>query len=209
MTTQTPTDPIGPCDRLRNARLAAGYKSASEAAREFGFHQQNIRDHEAGRRGIHTKHAREYAQAFGISPSWLLTGERPRGDKELAVQFAIGDGGYVEPRSATAKELKVWAAAPAPPSAQAAVIETDDLYPVLRRGQVVIWWERRSNVAALVGQECVVCVNETVSIRSLEPSAEKGLYTLTPIVGGRQPERNVDVEWAAPIEVVLRWPARG
>lgn len=208
MTNSTSTDPIGPGERLRNARISAGYRSVAEAAREHGFHKQNLADHEAGRRGIQTKHARDYGKAFNVSPSWILTGERPRGDKELDVTFEVTDGGRVSARLATAKPIKVWASAPAPPSAQAAVIATDDLYPVLRRGQVVVWWERRTHVAPLVGHECLVATDDQVLICSLEPSAVKGAYTLAPIVGGRPPERDVDVEWAAPIEIVLRWPAR-
>ena len=62
-------------ERLRAARLAAGYDSASEAARQCRFHPQNLRDHEAGRRKISGPQAIAYAAAFNTTASQLLFGE--------------------------------------------------------------------------------------------------------------------------------------
>ena len=68
-------------ERLKQARENAGYASAAAAARAFGFHPQNARDHEAGRRGIGPEHAASYARAYRTTPEWILFGKgsAPRG----------------------------------------------------------------------------------------------------------------------------------
>lgn len=61
-----------PFERLRHARLAAGYRSASAAARHFGWGDAAYRHHENGTRDYNFKQAMEYAEAFGVSVNWLL-----------------------------------------------------------------------------------------------------------------------------------------
>lgn len=61
--------------RLKQARQAAGIKTAAEAARKLRMHPQNVRDQEAGRRGLKPEAAATYAKAYGVSLEWLLTGK--------------------------------------------------------------------------------------------------------------------------------------
>lgn len=61
-------------ERLRKARVAAGYESAAAAAAAFGWHPQNVRDNEADRRGVSADRARDYARAYGVEPTWILYG---------------------------------------------------------------------------------------------------------------------------------------
>lgn len=65
--------------RLRSARMAAGIKSASEAARELGMKISTYNSHERagepGSRGYDADDAKRYARRFGVSAAWLLTGE--------------------------------------------------------------------------------------------------------------------------------------
>jgi hypothetical protein len=61
-----------PYERLRQARVAAGFKSASAAAREFGWGEAAYRHHENGTRGYGVEQAVQYGEAFKVSPTWLL-----------------------------------------------------------------------------------------------------------------------------------------
>jgi phage repressor protein C with HTH and peptisase S24 domain len=71
--------------RLRQAREAAGFKSAAEAIERFRFTASTYMAHENGQNGIRVEPAQAYAQAFGVDPGWLLTGasaaptKNPRG----------------------------------------------------------------------------------------------------------------------------------
>jgi len=59
-------------DRLRKARIAAGYDSASAAARAYGWNGPAYTHHENGTRGITVEAAKRYARAFRVNPGWLL-----------------------------------------------------------------------------------------------------------------------------------------
>jgi DNA-binding XRE family transcriptional regulator len=68
-------------ERLRRARESAGYKSAIDAARAFGWKDPTYYSHENGSRGLTMTTANRYGRAFRVSPIWLLTGEGAPGDR--------------------------------------------------------------------------------------------------------------------------------
>ncbi len=57
--------------RLKQARIAAGYKSARAAALRFHWPEVTFAKHENGERGI-GRAARKYARAFKVDEAWLL-----------------------------------------------------------------------------------------------------------------------------------------
>lgn len=69
-------DPIA--KRLKAARIAAGYKTAKEFADKNDIPQSTYQLHETGKRGL-TNHRTlmRYAEALGVPPGWLVTGEGP------------------------------------------------------------------------------------------------------------------------------------
>lgn len=62
-------------DRLKAARIAAGYRTAAEAARALNEHPQNVRDQEADRRGLSPEKAAVYAKGYGVDAAYLLFGD--------------------------------------------------------------------------------------------------------------------------------------
>ena len=72
--------------RLREAREAAGYSSASAAARAHGWRVSTFIAHENGQNDFDPDQAQEYAKAFKTEAEWLLWGRNsPAGgiDAEL------------------------------------------------------------------------------------------------------------------------------
>lgn len=61
-----------PYERLRQARIDAGFKSASAAARQFGWGDATYRHHENGTRAYGIDQAQTYGAAFKVSAIWLL-----------------------------------------------------------------------------------------------------------------------------------------
>lgn len=59
-------------ERLREARIKAGFESAAEAAQRFGWPEAGYRHHENGIRGFGPDAARKYGRAFRVKPGWLL-----------------------------------------------------------------------------------------------------------------------------------------
>jgi len=70
-------------DRLRAARIAAGFTTAAEAARAVGVPEPSYTAHENGSRGFKTERAMIYARRFAVPLEWLLTGRGnpPGGDR--------------------------------------------------------------------------------------------------------------------------------
>ena len=68
-----------PANRLRIARLRAGFQTAKEAAEALGFPVSTYLAHENGSRGYPAKKAEIYARRFKVREQWLLygTGEGP------------------------------------------------------------------------------------------------------------------------------------
>lgn len=64
-----------PADRLREARIAAGYSSATEAAKAFGWTVSTYLGHENGSRGLNVDAAQRYGRGFRVPWSFLLTGQ--------------------------------------------------------------------------------------------------------------------------------------
>lgn len=63
-----------PGDRLRQARLLAGFKSAAKAAEAAGVSESSYRAHENGQNAFTPEQAQHYAALFGCDPVWLLIG---------------------------------------------------------------------------------------------------------------------------------------
>lgn len=78
-------------ERLREARLRAGYATATDAARAFGWTPSTYMGHENGSRGLRKEAAQRYARGFGVSWTWLLGGDEEMADHaEVSKQFALG-----------------------------------------------------------------------------------------------------------------------
>ncbi|MER8979277.1 LexA family transcriptional regulator [Mesorhizobium sp. M0870] len=66
-----------PADRLREARLQAGFKSATKAAEKLKVPGGTYAGHENGSRAFDTETAQQYAKAFNVRVAWLMFGELP------------------------------------------------------------------------------------------------------------------------------------
>ncbi|AYG66777.1 MULTISPECIES: LexA family transcriptional regulator [unclassified Rhizobium] len=65
-------------ERLKAAREAANYPSATKAAEALGVSLSTYRAHENGQNEFNAEIANRYAKKFGTSAGYLLTGEGPR-----------------------------------------------------------------------------------------------------------------------------------
>ena len=74
-------------NRLKKARMAAGFKTARIAAESLGKNYNTYAAHENGARGVPIPHAEQYARKFKVSLEWLLTGRGE--DKADSVQMPI------------------------------------------------------------------------------------------------------------------------
>ena len=82
-----------PAERLRIARLRAGYETGKDAAEALGFPVSTYLGHENGSRGYPAKKAAVYARKFKVREQWLLYGVGPGpgedGDSNAEIIYII------------------------------------------------------------------------------------------------------------------------
>jgi phage repressor protein C with HTH and peptisase S24 domain len=71
-------------ERLRAARIAAGYRTAADAAKALNDHPQNVRDHEADRRNITPEKAANYGRLYKVEPAHILFGDGHTSDSGVS-----------------------------------------------------------------------------------------------------------------------------
>ncbi|MCY8198075.1 helix-turn-helix domain-containing protein [Bacillus spizizenii] len=67
--------------RLKEARLKAGYKSQTEAAKKLGITSQVLSNYEGGRRDPDTQTLKALAELYNISADYLLGTEKKKTSK--------------------------------------------------------------------------------------------------------------------------------
>lgn len=128
-----------PAERLKAARIKAGFRSATAAAQAFGWTESTYLGHENGSRGLQIDAAQRYGRAFRVSWSHLMTGASDEGGEDsvgtpvlghLGVQFEaalsrseapilpVGAEGY------SFDELAAYTVEPGPPTTYVIVCTT-------------------------------------------------------------------------------------
>lgn len=82
-----------PAERLRIARLRAGFETGKDAAEAMGFPVSTYLSHENGSRGYPAKKAATYARKFKVPEQWLL--------------YGVGDGPGTQPTGETAEIIDI------------------------------------------------------------------------------------------------------
>lgn len=85
-------------DRLKAARIAAGFVTAADAARAMGLPESTYVGHENGSRGF-ARLAKRYASRFAVNLEWLMSGKgemRPKSARELSSMQRIDVRGFID-----------------------------------------------------------------------------------------------------------------
>lgn len=101
-----------PADRLKAARTKAGFKSATAAAKAFGWTESTYLGHENGSRGLQIDAAQRYGRAFRVSWNHLMTGAKEDASEAPAGTPVLGQLGVqteAEPARSDAPVLPVGA----------------------------------------------------------------------------------------------------
>ena len=84
-------------ERLRQARIKAGYRFASDAANALGIVASTYRAHENGQNEFEFAEAKIYARKFNVDPVWLMGGVP---DVRIGISIPIPKPTEIEPPNA-------------------------------------------------------------------------------------------------------------
>lgn len=186
-------------ERLRRARIAAGYDGPKEAAESLGVSRSTYTQHENGTRGFTRKTAVQYAKKFKVSLDWLLDGRGPQGPRDLErnrLLGRVGAGAEVHRFPEGATHLGDSNLPTDLPAGNVVEIEGDSQYP-LQPGWLIVYGPENQGVSDnLIGKLCVVQVLDGPTLlKTLKKGSKKGVFRLES--WNAPPREDVKLEWAA------------
>lgn len=196
-----------PFERLRKARIAAGFKSARNAAVENGWKESSYAAHENGQNGFDADGATKYGRAFKASAAWLMTGEGPAAKQNIAkVMGRIGAGAEILPEVEQVPPdglFEIEVPFPIPDDAQAYEVQGDSMWPRYDDRDIVICWRFGENIEDVLGWEAALLTTTGKRyLKRIIAGSRKGLVDLesfnAPVI------RGVRIEWAARVQAVVR-----
>lgn len=205
-------EPIGlePCEKLVWARIRAGFKSAGEAARAHSWNENTYRSHENGERGIRPKAAEVYALAYGLRPSFFLTGaDDLTTTSHIPLLGNIGDRGIIDRTYYfIQKEYRFHAVVPfiSHNHVVAYEVDKDTNLIVLRPGDLIISWRMNAfidkDARKIDGMLCVVGEDKMPTVvRYTRETGREGFINceLPSIV----PEQGRSPDFVGPVHVIV------
>lgn len=196
-----------PADRLRKARRAAGFGTATAFAEALGVNRNSYLQHENGTRAFDPEAAQLYARRLKTTPEHLLYGRQEpakSGWREIA-GFAGADPGGSATFGATDQGTGDFAPVPANASDDALAIEIrGHSMPFFAEDGALVWIDgfRETPDPEMVGQ-VVVCRLDTdeVLIKRLQKGTEKGRWNLISFTGPAR--ENVKLRWIARVVAII------
>jgi DNA-binding XRE family transcriptional regulator len=199
--------PNPPHQRLRRARVDAGYETAAEFATAAGVKVVTYQHHENGRRELRPEIASLYARLLDLSPGTLLYGEQLLNAEPISIVATVNKQGKLKAVDARPEKHQT-VNLPDPASLVGFTVVGDDLFPIYRDGDVV--FHRRLNpnrfsLESLNGLECVVeLADGTQLLRHLIAQSNGRATLLNHQPNGSPPQFDVVVVAASPVEFVQR-----
>jgi len=190
-----------PAIRLEFARTRAGFSTAKDAARRFGWVYETYIQHEQGTRGL-TRAAEKYAKAFKVSQGWLLTGEgRAPNEGQAGVPLLgyVGAGQAVEAidqeNGETVEPPADWT-----PDTVSVEVAGDSMFPAYEPG-TLLYYSKLLPPVEMVNKRAVVQLGDgRIFVKIIRRGTTDTTWTLQSLNAQFPDMVDEVVEWAAPID---------
>lgn len=194
-----------PSDRLRKARIRAGFPTAADFARHHHLEETTYRSTENGTRGLTVAKAILYAKLLGhgTTRAWLLVGEQPESPVMIGLIGYIGAGESIYPFD----DEQAFDQLPAPPGmlgGKAAIVRGASMLPVYRDGDILYFDAEAKAHADAIGRDCMVqIVDGPRQIKRVLRGGKRNTFRLFSYATHSESD-DVKLEWAAPVLWVQR-----
>lgn len=200
--------------RLREARMAAGFRSAAAAAQRNRWVEATYRSHENGTRKIDDEDAERYASGFSksgrkVTGLWIIYGpqdEAPetseKAPNSVPVMGLIGAGATIEPEYEQIPEHGIYQIQlpfAVPDELIALQVDGESMMPYYEDGDIVIVWkEQKKNLEDYYGQLAAVrTLDGKRYLKEIQPGRSRSVVNL--ISFNAKPIINVRLEWIGEI----------
>lgn len=200
-------------DRLRRARIDAGFERTADAQNEFGWNRNSYKSHENGNAAFSYDQAKIYARAFGVNAMWLFDDDyrgpmkgapADAGPKKMEFpvvgRVAAGIEGHYDNDYAPGDGYSDIVFDPEEISL-VLKIEGASMQPRYRDGETILCGYQYRDPMDLVRQDVFVQLKDGRKLfKNLRKGSRPGLWDLYSINPDYDPIRDVEVEWASPVK---------
>lgn len=191
-------------DRLRKARIAAGFERPAEASRRFGFNENSYRAHENGNAPFSYKAAKDYASAFRVRVEWLMDAKGSMRDETPLVRIVGRVGANPDGSVIYVTGQETYDQVPPPPGASpdcvALEVVGDSQLPIIENGSILFVDRQHPEptIDMIGGFPAVVeTAGGQVLLKTIQRGAAPGSWDL--ISMNAAPIRDVAIVWAAEV----------
>ena len=196
-------------DRLRQARLDAGYETAAAAAEAFGWNRNTYASNENGNAPFSYRKAKDYAAAFGVSAEWLYDAAGPVRASALAGYVPILGRVGANPEGVVlfATGQDAGDLAPIPPGgtdkAAALRVVGHSMRGLADDGALIYFEDQRTPPTPdMLGHVVVVEIDtDEVLVKRLLRGSRSGLFDLESVAGPTR--QDARLRWAAHITAII------
>ncbi|MCC4295826.1 peptidase S24 [Brevundimonas aurantiaca] len=203
-------------DRLRKARIAAGFATQADAVRRFSWNPNTYKSNENGNAPFSFDQAQTYAKAYKVRAEWLYSGKGAmRSDEGVPIIGKVGadpEGRIIRTLGQGSPDM---APLPTGGTSNSVALEVDghSMHTFAEDGALVYFEDQKHPPTEdMIGEIVVVQVardgdeanDEDVLIKRLQRGSAEGLYNLESILGPTI--RDVRIRWAA--EIIQITPPR-
>jgi len=122
-------------ERLKQARIKAGFKRATLAAAYLGIPYGTYSGHEAGSRGIRDDELQHYATAFKVPLYWLAFGDKPLKTK---IKLVGSTGNQLKNIKGGSRVIEIEAPFPIEMGTKALLVTTDEFEPMALKDYLIL-----------------------------------------------------------------------
>lgn len=173
------TDLETSAQRLQRARIAAGFTTASEAARAFGWNENTYRSHENGERGLKKSVAEKYAKSFKVNVGQIMFGDAEIDMRSrVSIVGEIGLGGHVKLPTRSSKKYDAQLGLMFNNFVRAFVVEQDANLVVFQPGDLLLVWALNTETDVIFGSYSIVEIDDKTLLRLVQKGSRRGLVHL-------------------------------
>lgn len=199
-------------DRLKKARIAAGFETAKSAADRFGWKIEAYRHHENGTGGreVPKRPALDYAKKFKVRVDWLLYGQGEMKDAAKQEDIPIyGKAGARERvnliESDDHEPIDTVTPLRAEDGYHAVIVEGSSMLPAYRDGDVLFFRMAEGIGSAVIGRDCVAITDkQRIYVKRVTRGSAPGTFDLQSYAPGIDPIKDVKLVSAWPVEWIRR-----
>lgn len=189
-------------DRLRQARIAAGFERANDAAERFGWNINSYKSNENGNAPFSFKKAKGYAEAFSVRAEWLYDAAGPMsdlGDPMVRIIGTVGadnEGAVIQSTGQDAYDM-----APVPPGGTtdsvALEVKGHSMRAIAEDGSLIYFEDQRTPPTPdMLGYYVIAELEDgRVLFKRLLRGSAPDVYMLESQIG--PPIEDVRLRWAA------------